>query len=170
MAESNAFPCVHRPVNRYLNSASFPNKKSWGTLNGGELGKKFGVRKFQLINDFEAQGYGVLTLDSNETFTLQVRPLLSPYFSQWNLVTNQHCCTTQLYVAGLGCRTSARRPYCLHRSRHRAGRMLSNVGRRLPISVLAARCVCFGTHVCHDLLLDLGHMLRRTPSSRKHRR
>eukprot|EP00750_Incisomonas_marina_P015225 INCI18119.1.p1 GENE.INCI18119.1~~INCI18119.1.p1 ORF type:complete len:469 (+),score=77.87 INCI18119.1:124-1530(+) len=62
---------VAGPVNRYLNSAAFPNKRSWGTLEGSELGQRFGVRKFQLINDFEAQGYGVLTLDSKETFTLQ---------------------------------------------------------------------------------------------------
>lgn len=40
---------VAGPVNKYLNSASFPNKRSWGTLQGAALAEKFHVRKFQVF-------------------------------------------------------------------------------------------------------------------------
>jgi glucokinase len=52
------------------NSVSFTNVAKGWTINGDSLGKALGIPKVKLINDFEAQGYGLLTLQPSEKILL----------------------------------------------------------------------------------------------------
>ena len=52
------------------NSVSFTNIKDGWTIEGNSLAKELGIPKVKLINDFEAQGYGLLTLSPQEKIKL----------------------------------------------------------------------------------------------------
>lgn len=59
------------PVNAYLNQMLFTNKSTWGLIEGSELAKALNIPVVKLVNDFVANGYGLLTLDDSEVFSLQ---------------------------------------------------------------------------------------------------
>jgi len=62
---------VAGPVEK--NAVNFTNR-NW-VINGAKLEAKFGIAKVKLINDFVANGYGLLTLDEKkECVTLQEAP------------------------------------------------------------------------------------------------
>ena len=52
------------------NSVSFTNVKDGWTIDGTALQSTLGIKKVKLINDFEAQGYGLLTLADSEVIKL----------------------------------------------------------------------------------------------------
>ena len=52
------------------NCVSFTNVKDGWTIDGNQLGLALGIGKVKLINDFEAQGYGLLTLQPHECIRL----------------------------------------------------------------------------------------------------
>lgn len=52
------------------NTVSFTNVKDGWTIDGNALAQQLGIPKVKLINDFEAQGYGLLTLSSKEVIKL----------------------------------------------------------------------------------------------------
>jgi len=62
---------VAGPVDR--NMVTFTNRSTW-VIDGMELAKKFGIEQVTLVNDFVANGYGLLTLTDSETHTLQDVP------------------------------------------------------------------------------------------------
>jgi len=60
---------VAGPVDR--NTVAFTNRSGW-VICGENLGKTLGIPKVKLINDFVANGYGLLTLDeAKETVSVQ---------------------------------------------------------------------------------------------------
>jgi len=68
---SAACLAVAGPVER--NAVSFTNR-DW-VIDGGALERRFGIGKVRLVNDFVANGYGLLTLDeAKECVTLQAAP------------------------------------------------------------------------------------------------
>ena len=59
------------------NTVSFTNVEKGWVIDGYQLQKSLSIPKVQLINDFEAQGYGLLTLTDDEKIPLtdaKVRP------------------------------------------------------------------------------------------------
>jgi len=52
------------------NCVSFTNVADGWTIDGAALSKTLNIPKVKLINDFEAQGYGLLTLDKKELIKL----------------------------------------------------------------------------------------------------
>ena len=52
------------------NCVSFTNVKDGWTIDGTALQSVLGIKKVKLINDFEAQGYGLLTLSDSELIKL----------------------------------------------------------------------------------------------------
>ncbi|KAI9030350.1 glucokinase [Hyaloraphidium curvatum] len=58
------------------NTVSFTNVREGWNIAGDELAKVFKIPKVKLLNDFEAMGYGLLTLDDSECHVLQdVKPV-----------------------------------------------------------------------------------------------
>lgn len=55
------------------NNTSELTNLSW-KLSGDRLAKELGIRRVELINDFQAIGYGILTLESEDIYTLQSAP------------------------------------------------------------------------------------------------
>ena len=59
------------------NCVVFTNRDQW-TIDGDSLSKTLGIQKIRLINDFVANGYGLLTLDlDKECRPLQENPRIS---------------------------------------------------------------------------------------------
>ncbi len=52
------------------NAASFTNRSSWN-ISGAALEKAFDIPSVSIINDFQAAGYGLLTLGKGDVYTLQ---------------------------------------------------------------------------------------------------
>ena len=52
------------------NTVDFTNVSTGWKIDGGELAKELGIKRVTLINDFEAQGYGLLTLHDDELVKL----------------------------------------------------------------------------------------------------
>ncbi|EOD07407.1 hypothetical protein EMIHUDRAFT_454319 [Emiliania huxleyi CCMP1516] len=52
------------------NKVTFTNVKDGWTIDGALLEKELGIGRVKLINDFEAQGYGLLTLSQDEKVNL----------------------------------------------------------------------------------------------------
>ena len=52
------------------NTVSFTNVGKGWVIDGSQLQKSLSIPKVQLINDFEAQGYGLLTLTDDEKIPL----------------------------------------------------------------------------------------------------
>ena len=67
------------------NKVQMTNKGKWN-LDGAKIAEKFKIPRVTLINDFVAQGYGLLTLDKEkEVKVLQVRfNSLSKSTTQWS--------------------------------------------------------------------------------------
>eukprot|EP00191_Tetraselmis_sp_GSL018_P000149 CAMPEP_0177608860 /NCGR_PEP_ID=MMETSP0419_2-20121207/18720_1 /TAXON_ID=582737 /ORGANISM="Tetraselmis sp., Strain GSL018" /LENGTH=347 /DNA_ID=CAMNT_0019103625 /DNA_START=406 /DNA_END=1449 /DNA_ORIENTATION=- len=59
---------VAGPVDR--NRVAFTNRSSW-VIDGEELSAELGIGRVHLINDFVANGYGLLALKDEETYVLQ---------------------------------------------------------------------------------------------------
>ena len=58
------------------NAVTFTNR-NW-KIDGAEVQKRLGIKKVRLINDFVANGYGLLTLDTaKECITLQDAPAVA---------------------------------------------------------------------------------------------
>lgn len=49
------------------NSVSFTNRQDW-SIDGNNIASVFGIQKVVLINDFVANGYGLLTLQENDDY------------------------------------------------------------------------------------------------------
>eukprot|EP00300_Choanocystis_sp_HF-7_P030825 c39788_g1_i1.p1 GENE.c39788_g1_i1~~c39788_g1_i1.p1 ORF type:complete len:888 (+),score=215.31 c39788_g1_i1:301-2664(+) len=65
---------VAGPVDR--NSVAFTNRSAW-VIDGDALAKDLGIQSVRLVNDFVANGYGLLSLKESETVTLQDVPAKS---------------------------------------------------------------------------------------------
>ena len=50
------------PVNEVKNSLTFTNKSTWGVVDGSALASALSIPTVKLVNDFVANGYGLLTL------------------------------------------------------------------------------------------------------------
>ncbi len=54
------------------NKVQFTNRESW-VIDGDKISNAFGIKRVRLVNDFVANGYGLLCLDEkSECITLQV--------------------------------------------------------------------------------------------------
>ena len=60
------------------NRVSFTNRESWGVIDGERLQASLGIKRVRLINDFVANGYGLLTLNHDkECVCLQDAPKIA---------------------------------------------------------------------------------------------
>ena len=48
------------------NTVSMANVGKWGLIDGNQLGKNLNIPHFQLLNDFEAASYGILTIPEDQ--------------------------------------------------------------------------------------------------------
>jgi glucokinase len=62
------------------NKVRFTNRESW-SIDGNAMATSFKIKSVRLINDFVANGYGLLCLDeSAECKVLQVQCISAPYY------------------------------------------------------------------------------------------
>ena len=52
------------------NSLSMANVRKWGVIDGDKLGKTLNIHKFILMNDFEANSYGILLVPDEDFVSL----------------------------------------------------------------------------------------------------
>ena len=46
------------------------NVRKWGVIDGDLIGKNLNIRVFKLLNDFQANSYGLLIVDDNDFVSL----------------------------------------------------------------------------------------------------
>lgn len=56
------------------NAVAFTNRAGW-VIDGNDLQEELQIQHIRLINDFVANGYGLLTLNPEETYTIQDAPV-----------------------------------------------------------------------------------------------
>ena len=58
-----AGPVIH-------NTVFMANVPKWGTIDGNQLQEKFKMKQWLIMNDFEANSYGILLLEENDFVSL----------------------------------------------------------------------------------------------------